>query len=77
MSYYADFLHMCRLRQKQQMKYSDFEWLNRLVLEPGFSIGVWSVGRGEFPPIAWEISKILVGGNESFLPTADFHGHEL
>ena len=31
-----------------------------------------------FSPIAWQISKSLVGkGNESFLPVADFHGHEL
>ena len=51
---------------------------NRLALDTEFSIGDWSIERGTFLPNASEVSKILVGeGTESFLPAADFHGHEL
>ena len=55
-----------------------------LVFDLGFSIGVWSVGKGGLnppppPPIAGGICKILVKweGGLRFLPGADFHGHEL
>ena len=49
-----------------------------MVLDAEFSIGVWSVGSGAFPPIASGISKILVEeATKSFLTAANFRGHEL
>ena len=42
-------------------------------------MGFGQKGKGKFPPIAGGVSKTSVkeGGTKSFLPAADFHGHEL
>ena len=64
LGYDVDFLYTATLWQQQQIATVISNGLiNSLVFDPGFSIGVWSVGKwGHSHPISGGISKTLVKG---------------
>ena len=69
---------MDRFQQKQQIDTVISSGFNHLVLDPGFSIGIWSAGRKNISPYIsptrGDFQKFC-GGTKRFLPPEDFHDY--